>query len=41
MMGAQLNGRELIVMAGCGLASVYISRFALLPTRWSLRWKLF
>ena len=40
-MGAQLNGRELILMAGCGAAGVYISPFAGLPTRWSLRWKLF
>jgi hypothetical protein len=37
MMGAQLHGRELIMMPG--LADLY--RFTLLPSRWSLRWKLF
>lgn len=41
MMGAQLNGRELIMKAGCGVADVHVPRFALLPSRWSLRWKLF
>lgn len=42
MMGAQLNGRELIMMPG--LADLYFprfTRFTLLPSRWSLRWKLF
>ena len=40
-MGAQLNGRELILMAGCGAAGVYMYRIFALPTRWSLGWKLF
>lgn len=39
MMGAQLHGRELIMMPG--LADLYFPRFTLLPSRWSLRWKLF